>query len=359
MPSNWAAAAPRTQSGSCWVAALRKRPWARLVPAAAGRPRLGGFDAEGVGVDGGNQRAAVDAGAGGARGLDGIDPGEAADHRGGVQRQFGGLAAEPLAVLDRQQVGAQRGDLRVQPGGGGGGKAEDGDDRCDANGDPQGRQGGAQPAGPQPYRSEPTQVGGPQPGRARAGGRVRAHDSPPVSEMILPSSIRTCRFMRAAMAGSWVTMTMLVPSPAELVSRPSTTSPDGGVEVAGRLVRQQHRRRPDDRPRYRRPAAARRRTARAAGAQRGARGRPSPALPLPGGGAPGEPRRGRADPLPRCPSRHALEQEELLEHEPDALRTLAGERAVAHPRDVDGAEQHPAGRRPVERAEDVQQRRLA
>ena len=40
MPSSWAAVAPSTATGSRAVAALRNWPWAMLVPAAAGRPRL-------------------------------------------------------------------------------------------------------------------------------------------------------------------------------------------------------------------------------------------------------------------------------------------------------------------------------
>ena len=40
MPISCAVAAPSTATGSRAVAALRNRPWARLVPATAGRPRV-------------------------------------------------------------------------------------------------------------------------------------------------------------------------------------------------------------------------------------------------------------------------------------------------------------------------------
>ena len=40
MPMSCAAAAPSTHTGSCCVAALRNSPCARLVSAAAGRPRV-------------------------------------------------------------------------------------------------------------------------------------------------------------------------------------------------------------------------------------------------------------------------------------------------------------------------------
>ena len=40
MPSRCAAAAPSTATGSRAVAALRNWPWARLVPAAAGRSKV-------------------------------------------------------------------------------------------------------------------------------------------------------------------------------------------------------------------------------------------------------------------------------------------------------------------------------
>ena len=40
MPSSCAVAAPSTAAGSRAVAALRNRPWATLVPATEGRPRV-------------------------------------------------------------------------------------------------------------------------------------------------------------------------------------------------------------------------------------------------------------------------------------------------------------------------------
>src|SRR5262249_29635704 len=88
--------------------------------------RLGG---EGGGVDGGERRAAGYPGTGdGAGGLDGGDRRDAGDHGGGGFGEFGGAAEQGLPVGDRQQVGAELGDFGEQPGGGGGGQAEHGDD---------------------------------------------------------------------------------------------------------------------------------------------------------------------------------------------------------------------------------------
>src|SRR5262249_49024739 len=105
--------------------------------------------------------------------LDGGDRPDAGDHRRGGLWQFGGVAEQGLPVGDRQQVGAELGDLGEQPGGGGRGQAEHGDDRGDADGDAGGGQRGAQLAGAQPDAGHPGQVGGAQPpggGPGRAGG---------------------------------------------------------------------------------------------------------------------------------------------------------------------------------------------
>jgi hypothetical protein len=55
---------------------------------------------------------------------------------------------------------------------------------------------------------------------------------------------------------------------------------------------------------------------------------------------------------------HPVQQEELLEHEPDAPRPQAGQLAVAERADVVAGHLEPAARRPVERAHDVQERGL-
>src|SRR5262249_25830067 len=148
---------------------------------------------------------------------------------------------------DGQKVGAELADFGEQPGGGGRGQAEHGDDRGDADGDAGGGQGGAQFAGAQPDAGDPGQVGGPQPpgrGPARAGrgggGPGRAgrggggHGVPAwagpagtrasrpaaspggggvraVSVTIRPSSMSIWRGARLAMPRSWVMSTMVTP----------------------------------------------------------------------------------------------------------------------------------------------------
>ena len=58
-------------------------------------------------------------------------------------------------------------------------------------------------------------------------------------------------------------------------------------------------------------------------------------------------------------ARHPVEEEERLEHEADQVRTHSGQLAVAHRRRVDAGDADDAARRPIERADDVQQGRLA
>ena len=74
-------------------------------------------------------------------------------------------AGEGLAVGDGEQVGAEPVDLGEQPGLGGGGEAEHGDDRGDADGDPERGQRGAELAGAQPDAGR---------ARGQVGGRSRA-----------------------------------------------------------------------------------------------------------------------------------------------------------------------------------------
>ena len=98
----------------------------------------------------------------------------------------------------------------------------------------------------------------------------------------------------------------------------------------------------------------RRRVPHAVGEPHPVQGRPRPAQPL-----------GPPDALVEQPVGHVLErrpavqQEELLEHEAEAHGPDPGQRGVGQRGHVVADQPHPARRRPVERAHDVQQRRLA
>ena len=146
-----------------------------------GQAQAGGLDLQGVGLDGGDQRAAEDADVGYLPGaLDLLHAGQAGDHARRGQRQFGDVAVEALPVLHGEQVGAELGDLGQQPGLGGGRQAQHRHDRRHPDRDPQRRQAGPQLAGAQAHAGEPAQVGGPQPGGDRGGGRGGGgHGVPP------------------------------------------------------------------------------------------------------------------------------------------------------------------------------------
>ena len=159
MPSRPAAAAPSTATGSRAVAAFRKRPWATVVPTVRGQVQAGGLHGQGVGVDRRDQRAAVGVDvADGAGVVHGGDRADAGDHAGCGERELGGVAAEGLPVGDGEQVGAQLVDLGQQPGLGGGGEAEHGDDRGDADRDAERGQRGAQLAGAHAHGGESGQI---------------------------------------------------------------------------------------------------------------------------------------------------------------------------------------------------------
>jgi hypothetical protein len=90
------------EGGGVEVGALGERGADR-----GGQPEAGRIDGQGVGVDGGDERAAVGAGArDGADVLHGVDAGQPGDHAGGGGVQFGGAAGDGLPVLHGQQVGA-------------------------------------------------------------------------------------------------------------------------------------------------------------------------------------------------------------------------------------------------------------
>ena len=103
-----------------------------------GQAQGGRLDAEGVGFDRGDERGLVDVDAAdGAGVLDSGDAGQSGDH---AWRRFGQLsdtAGQGLPAGCGQQVGAERLDLGQQRGLGGGGQAQDGDDRRDADRDAQ------------------------------------------------------------------------------------------------------------------------------------------------------------------------------------------------------------------------------
>ena len=143
--------------GGVQVAPLHDVDAQRVQQAEARR-----LDAQGVGFDGGDQRRAVDV----AFDLPGLgdvfDRVDAGDHRGRHERQLGGLAGEALAVGDGQQVRAEAFDLCEQPGLAGGGQAEHGDDRGDADRDPQRGEPGTHAPGAKPDARDAREIGGAQ-----------------------------------------------------------------------------------------------------------------------------------------------------------------------------------------------------
>src|SRR5437764_1320624 len=84
-------------------------------------------------ADGWNERTAVNGRAGGSRFRHLLDRPDAGDHRRSGQRQLGGVTEEGLTVRDGQQVRPEPVDLGEQPGLRGGGEAEHGDDRSNAD----------------------------------------------------------------------------------------------------------------------------------------------------------------------------------------------------------------------------------
>jgi hypothetical protein len=103
-----------------------------------GQAEGSGVHAEAVRLDRRDVGGLVDADAAdGAGVLHGGDSGQPGDHARRRYGQLGGSAGEGLPVGDGEQVGAQAADLGQQRGLGGGGQAEDGDDRRDADRDAQ------------------------------------------------------------------------------------------------------------------------------------------------------------------------------------------------------------------------------
>ena len=170
----------------------------------------------------------------------------------------------------------------------------------------------------------------------------------------------TWRGKRAASSRSCVITTIVAPSALKLVEQRQDRGAGRAVEVARRLVGEHDRRPSDERARdrdplplaageLRRPAVEpvaepdRREQRLAACARRSATGTPRVEQPV-------------GDVLER---RRVLGEEELLEDEADPRRAQRGELAVRELGDVEAGDRDPARGRAVERAHEVQQRRLA
>ena len=155
----------------------------------------------------------------------------------------------------------------------------------------------------------------------------------PVSDSTRPSRSSTRRGNAAAISRSCVITTIVAPSPCSSRSSARMPAPVAAVEVAGRLVGEHDRGRPDAAPVRSPRAGARRPTA------------------WPGGGSSRWPRptrssasraaaRRSAAPTPRVEQAgrdvveraHPVEQEELLEHEADPARAQRRQLAVAQRR---------------------------
>ena len=133
--------------------------------------------------------------------------------------------------------------------------AEHGHERGDADGDPEGGQRRAQPAGAQTDGAGPRVTSpGPQVGAAEPAARRRRPPSIAVirsprrseSSTTRPSSSDTHRGSGADSAASWVMSTMVEPAAVEVVERVDDLGAGVAVEVAGRLVGQHERRLADD-----------------------------------------------------------------------------------------------------------------
>ena len=168
------------------------------------------------------------------------------------------------------------------------------------------------------------------------------------------------RRVRAAMAWSWVMMTTVVPGRVELLQQGQDGCAGGGVEVAGGLVGQQHRR-GGRRSRGRwRPAAVPRPTAGWAGRRPGA---PSPTR----SSAAAASRRRWLRRMPAYSSPSATlpstlwcsARKNCWNTNPIRDARSADSSPVGHRGRVQAGDAHRPGGRPVQRAHQVQQRGLA
>jgi hypothetical protein len=142
-------------------------------PYRLGQAETGRLDGEGVRVDAGDERVAVDVGVRRPGLFDFGDRADPSDHSRRGQGQLGGVAGERLAVRHRQQVCPEPVDLGKQAGLRGGGQAENGDDRSDADRDAERGEARSQTAGAQPDAGHPRDVGRLQPGQSKTC--IRAH----------------------------------------------------------------------------------------------------------------------------------------------------------------------------------------
>ena len=223
-------------------------------------------------------------------------------------------------------------------------------DGGDADDDAEHRQRAAQPVGAQGAEGDPEGLAGP-------------HGAPVASRLDQPvAHVRSGGRRSAATSGSWVTTTTATPrSDVELGRAGAITSaPLRGVEVAGGLVGQQQRRLADQRPGDRDPLLLTAGQLAGPVARAGARDRPTPAPPRPARAARPAVPRGRPAAARRCPARlvRPSSWKDWKTKPIVRLRSSASSR-VGQRRHVATADPQHAGRRPVEAAQQVHQRRLA
>ena len=307
------------------------------------------------------------------RAAHGVDGGRrAARRRRAAMRAravFGSLDSSPKndsPAWSGEEVRAEAVDRREQLGLAGRRDAEHGDHRGDPDRDPDGRQRGAQPARAQADASRRRGRRGAAGGWARARGRRRAararvagghprRSSPTIS----PSRSSTRRGNAAATCGSCVMTTSVVPALVELAQQRDDRGAGLRVQRAGRLVGEDDRGLGDERARDRRalPLAAGElgRVVVEAMAEADALERLARALaPLRARHAGVEQAAGDV-----VDGRQPVEQVELLEDEAHAARPQRRQLVVGGGGGVEAVDGHLAGGRAVERAHDLQQRRLA
>ena len=175
------------------------------------------------------------------------------DARGDVARrlrQRRRLAEHRLARLHPQQVGAERVDAGEQVGAARRRDADHRHHRGDADGDAERGQQRAQPSGAQADGAD-AQVacGADRRGRSAvdAGSRIRCHAATPAVVDHTPSRSDTWRGARAAISRSWVISTMVRPVAFRSTSSADDRRAGGRVEVAGGFVGEHDRRLGDQR----------------------------------------------------------------------------------------------------------------
>ena len=292
------------------------------------------------------------------------DPGRRRPCRFG---QRGRLPEGRGARGDAQQVGAEGVELGHHVGPARRRDPDDGDHRRDPDGDAERGQRGARAAGAQADRADAQQVGEPQPARPRsvapvdasAAARASRGDLGAVSLTTRPSSRATRRGARAAIAWSWVMSTIVRPRSWRSASRPTMASlvwlsrfPVGssartiaGSPTRARAMATRWRSPPDSAPgRCVDPRREADRVERLGGP----------------GQAPATRHAGVEEAVGDVLQRgQPLDEVELLEHEADASTAHGGEAAIAEAADVDAVDAHATGRRALQGADDVEQRRLA